>query len=161
MVYPPPIPVWAGPAKAETPARATLVEGMQLTDFSWRETPAPALEVTLWWQALSRLPADYLIELALLDSSGQPVSYTLGQPVDGRYPTRAWEPGDRVKDTYWLSLVGSLQGTYKLQLRLLDRQGQAQTEPVWLDPVTLAGPVYQPPDPCRVWRQGRPIRPRF
>jgi hypothetical protein len=161
--YPPPLPVWlkeippVGLAGLQ-PVNHTLAGAMRLTGVSWRETPPASLEVTLGWESLALLPADYLVELTLLDSTGQLISYTAGHPVQGRYPTRAWEVGDIVKDTYWLPLTGPLQGIYQLQLRLLDRSGQplAKEETVPLGQVTLAGPVYPALDPCAVWFEGRP-----
>jgi hypothetical protein len=161
--YPPPLPVWVKGGPPATlfglqPVNHTLAGAMRLTGVSWRETPPASLEVTLGWESLALLPADYLVELTLRDSVGQLVSYTAGHPVQGRYPTRAWEVGDIVKDTYWLPLTGPLQGIYQLQFRLLDRSGQPlpKEETVPLGEVTLAGPVYPALDPCAVWFEGRP-----
>ncbi|GIK43182.1 MAG: hypothetical protein BroJett011_70150 [Chloroflexota bacterium] len=163
VAYPPPLPVWLKEVPSAAlaglqPINHTLTGAMRLTGVSWRETLPASLEVTLGWESLALLSADYLVELTLLDSTGQLVSYTAGHPVQGRYPTRAWEAGDVIQDTYWLPLTGSLQGTYQLQLRLLDQSGQplpgAETVP--LGQVTLAGPVYPALDPCVVWFEGRP-----
>ncbi|MCK6624872.1 MAG: glycosyltransferase family 39 protein [Anaerolineae bacterium] len=161
--YPAPMPVWVKQAPPTLPAGLhpldeNLAEGMRLTGVSWRETSSASLEVTLWWEASAFMPADYLIELSLQDQAGLLVSYTLGQPVQGRYPTRAWEPGDIIKDTHWLPLTGSLPDAYQLQLRLLDRSGKplAGEKGVALGQVTLAQATYPAPDPCAVWFQGRP-----
>lgn len=161
--YPPPLPVWVKgvpPAALAglQPVNHTLAGGVRLTGVSWRETPPASLEVTLGWESLALLPADYLVELTLLDSTGQLISYTAGHPIQGRYPTRAWEVGDVIKDTYWLPLAGPWQGTYRLQLRLLDQSGQplAEEETLPLGQVTLARPVYPALDPCAVWFEGRP-----
>lgn len=163
LVYPPPLPVWSGQAPVAKltglqPLNRTLVGAMQLSGFSWRERPAPSLEVTLWWKSLSFMSADYLIEVTLLDQANNPVSYTIGHPVQGRYPTRAWEPGDVVKDTYWLPLTGPLRGPYHLQLRLLNQSGQPlpAEETLRLGQVTLTGSVYPRSEPCTVWFQGQP-----
>lgn len=163
VAYPPPLPVWTKQAPPSTlaglhPVNRTLAGAMRLTGVSWRETPA-SLEVTLAWEALALMPADYLVELTLLDPAGQPASYNAGQPVQGRYPTRTWEVGDVVKDTYWLPLSGPLQGPYQLQLRLLDPFGKPlpKEEAVPLGQVTLAELTYPTPDPCAIWFQDRPI----
>lgn len=162
VVYPPPMPVWVKQAPAAElsnprPLNYNFVEGMRLSGFSWRELPL-SVEVALWWEALAILPADYLIELTLLDQVDRPVSYTVGHPIQGRYPTRAWEPGDIIKDTYWLPLTGSLQGSYHLQLRVLTQAVQPvpKAEAVRLGPITLARPGYPPAAPCSVWWHGQP-----
>jgi hypothetical protein len=160
LTYPPPIPVWNETAKVEItsthPVDETLAEAMYLTDFSWREPAGQtALEVTLWWEALQEMPADYLIELSLRDQNDV-VSYSVSHPVQGRYPTRAWEAGDVVKDVHFLPLPGPLAGDHTLQLRVLNRDAEpvAGTQPVLLDTVTLNIPA-KPVDPCTVWFQGQ------
>jgi hypothetical protein len=160
--YPPPLPVWVeeppGDAAAQLkPIDQTLVEGLQLTGVTWPAKPdAPALELTLWWESLASLAEDYLIELTLLDAADQVVSYTVGHPVQGRYPTRAWEPGDVIKDTHWLPLSGLLNGDYRLQLRLLTRSAQPAVtdQTVSLGTVPLAVSAGHS-DPCAVWFQGQ------
>ena len=130
---------------------------MQLQGTSWQVLPdATGLEVTLWWQSLALMHQDYLVELELLDQAGQQVSFTLSQPVQGRYPTRAWEPGDIIKDVYWLPFVGPLDGDYQLRLRLLNRLAQPVPNSLLLPlgevRLTVSPP---PPDPCAVWFNGR------
>ncbi|MBN1221397.1 MAG: glycosyltransferase family 39 protein [Anaerolineae bacterium] len=164
MVYPPPLPVWTErPSVAKTTAQPldqTFANALHLTSVAWQETPGQeSLAVTLWWKALAPMPADYLIELNLLDQQGRLISYSVGQPVQGRYPTRAWEPGDVVKDVHWLPLIGPLNGNYQLQLRLLNRVAQpiAGTPLMSLGQVSLTIPAH-PVDPCAVWFEGRPNR---
>lgn len=163
IVYPAPIPLWTSQQPewdrvSLTPINAQLLPGMRLIGADWRETPGgPSLEVTLWWYAETALSQDYLVELRLLDESGQVASYTVGQPAQGRYPTRAWEPGDTIKDIYWLPLVKPLDGTYRLQLRLLTREAQllAQEIVVALGQVSLTVRGVDSPD-CATWFRGRP-----
>ncbi len=164
VVYPPPMPVWTTqhPPEVELaqlrPVNESLTEGMRLIGVDWPEKPAgQVLAITLWWQSLDTVKQDYLVELSLVDSAGQVVAYTLGQPVQGRYPTRVWEPGDLVKDVHWLPLTGSLAGDYQLRLRLLDQTGRplAETQMIPLGSISLSVTV-PPPDPCLVWFQGRP-----
>lgn len=163
LTYSPPMTVWTkqtSPAMAVQvqPVTATLAKAMQLTGVSWQETPASSLEVNLWWHALGVMSEDYLVELTLLDSTGQVIGYVAGHPIQGRYPTRAWEPDDDIKDTYWLPLTGSLPGTYQLKLRLLNHQAQPLPEEqiLSLGQVTLKRATSKNPDPCAVWYQGQP-----
>ena len=161
-VYPPPLPVWVG-EKPETEAlqfegvNPILADGMQFLGYSWRETAgASSLEVALWWKAQAIMHEDYLVEIRLLDDADNVVSYTVGHPVQGRYPTRAWEMGDIIKDTRWLPLTMPLNGTYRLELDLLDYAGnEVGGTPISLGQVTLTNPGHSI-DPCAVWFQGQP-----
>jgi hypothetical protein len=77
-----------------------------------------ALPVTLFWHSLDYVDQDYLVELALLDEEDAVHSLWLGHPTVGRYPTRAWDPGDVVRGTAWLPLTNLEAGDYQLRLRL-------------------------------------------
>jgi hypothetical protein len=167
VTYPEPIPVWS--ETDQIPA------GVQSVDESWNETirlvaferketaAADSLKVTLWWQAVAPAPEDYLVELALLDRTGRLVGYTLGHPVQGRYPTRAWEAGDLIRDTHWLPLDGAGAGEHRLQVRLLDRSARplAENKTVQLDTVSLSGSSDPPGEVCQIWHQDRPASDRF
>jgi len=83
------------------------------------------LQVTLQWRVDALMAEDYRIELTLLDSSGEPQTRWLGQPLNGRYPTRAWAEGDRVRDVVEIPVASLRSGDYGVQLRLL-----GETEPV-------------------------------
>lgn len=158
-VYPPPMPVWAGqPPESIPPSRAEiLLPGLRLAGADWAQS-GQSLPVTLWWRAESWLTEDYLIELSLIEpESGRTVGYSLGQPVRGRYPTRAWESGDLIKDTHHLPLTGPLAGDYRLVLRLLDRSGESLYESMLAEGVPLSLPA-RPLDPCATWFGGQPQR---
>jgi len=75
------------------------------------------LPVTLVWRSLEYADQDYLVELSAVDGAGRVGTQWIGHPVDGRYPTRAWDPGDVVWDTIWLPLAGVEPGDYELRLR--------------------------------------------
>ena len=166
LAYPPPLPV--GPKDifqpelaAARPQAVTFVDAMHLAAAGWRQQPANNLEVTLWWEAQATLAEDYLVELALLDEAGQTVGYHLGHPVLGRYPTRAWERGDMIKDNHRLPLMPVPAGIYQLQLRLLKRDGQPvpAEAPLLLAPVTLAATPAQA-GPCALFPpQDQVLRP--
>ena len=168
VVYPPPLPVWpetvsppGGLDQLEPPAQPLISTGMQLAAVNWQETAAgQSLEVTLWWQALATMTEDYLPEMTLLDEGGNVVSYTVSHPVQGRYPSRAWELADLVKDVHWLPLIGPLKGNYQLQLRLLDHTGQLAAGPISLGTVSLQVAPHQP-QPCAIRFQGRPRVPGY
>lgn len=165
VIYPAPIPVWTSSLAPQSNTvqqllNHTFVDTIRLISVDWRQSSGKdALEVTLTWNALAENHEDYLLELQLTDEAGQLVSYTIGHPVQGRYPTRAWEPDDVVKDVHWLPLVDLLPGDYQLQLRLLNRHAQpvAGEVIVTLGEIVLTQEFHQS-DPCLVWFQGQPVR---
>ncbi|MCG3210503.1 MAG: hypothetical protein FOGNACKC_04134 [Anaerolineae bacterium] len=161
LAYPGPLPVWTTahpPAGLPRSELATPVDGLRLLAADWQPAVAkPALAVTLWWQAETRLPEDVRVELTLLDAAGQPVTFIAGQPLNGRYPTRAWEPGDIVRDEHFLPLTRPLPAGSRLRLQLLTHAADPVGWPVELGAVSLpAEPAAA--DPCAVWRAGQPTR---
>jgi hypothetical protein len=164
LFQPSPVPVWDNQSpqvdQSVTATNKILAGKMQLLATDWQVIPAgDALEVLLWWQSLGEMGEDYLIELRLLDQNNQLASYSVGHPAQGRYRTRAWEPGDVIKDVYGLPLVDVPAGSYRLELRLINRDGRPvpETTMVSLGQVDL-DTVASPSNPCVVWFQGQPRR---
>ena len=88
------------------------------------ELPAQALTaatptwLTLYWQATAQ-PADYLVMLRLLNSTGQEVTRWQGQPAHGHYPTKNWQTGEIVKDVWALQVKPEIPlGRYNLEISL-------------------------------------------
>ena len=120
--FPPPLPVRTTPmdtsAFAQTPVEV-FDSSIELVDVSVAEPNASAvLPVTLIWRSLKPVTQDFLVTLWLSDTAGNVVTSWLGHPVDGRYPTRAWEQGDVVQDTVWLPTTAVQSGTYELGVNL-------------------------------------------
>lgn len=138
-----PWPVRSVPYAEPEQTLATFA-GVSLLDYR-PELLDRQLAVTLLWRAEELLAEDYRVELSLIDPSGQPAARWSGQPLNGRYPTRAWSPGDRLRDQIKLPLVGLAAGEYQLQLRLLngDRPLPAATG----DRVNLGNLVWAGSDP--------------
>ncbi len=118
---------------------------IQLLDSNIALPDQETLQVTLTWQALDLLPEDYLTEISL-SQNGTIKRRWLSQPVNGRYPTRAWDKYDIVKDTLSIPLTGLVAGNYQVQLRLLGWDKPLNSEPVPLGEVTftLEGTVRKP-----------------
>lgn len=113
-----PFPIQSTPLFENEQALAEFGE-ISLIDYQY-EFNRQLLTTTLFWRANQFLAEDYYIELTLLSSQNQPQARWIGQPLNGRYPTRAWIKGDRIRDTISLP-VGNLQkGDYLLQLRILN-----------------------------------------
>jgi 4-amino-4-deoxy-L-arabinose transferase-like glycosyltransferase len=120
--FPPPLPVRTTPLDrsiASQPAIEVFQSALELVSIDVGQIDeGGALPVTLTWHSLEVVQQDYLVGLWLTDEEGQAAAYWLGHPVDGRYPTRVWQPGDVIQDTLWLPIVGLMAGTYPLYLNL-------------------------------------------
>jgi len=60
-----------------------------------------AAPVTLYWQALHDLDADYTVFLHVTDARGRRWGQDDRRPNNGGYPTPVWKSGDVVIDRYW------------------------------------------------------------
>ncbi len=114
------------------------------------------LGVHLFWRAEELSVEDYLTEVSLINSQNQVTSGWIGHPVNGRYPTRAWESGDTVQDELWLPVKGLPAGEYTLKLRLVDHQSEPVTEQFVLTTIILSGSATEyDPNPFVIWGQGQ------
>jgi hypothetical protein len=74
------------------------------------------LTVTLYWQASQPLSIDYTSFVHLLDTTGQRLSQSDHQPGQLYHPSRAWQPGEVVRDQHRLTLPLELPaGSYQLR----------------------------------------------
>jgi len=96
-------------------------------------SPGGQVPVDLLWQA-REAPGEPLVAVVqLLDQNGRVVAGLEEQPLQGRYPTQKWVPGELVRDRHALSVPGNLApGIYRLivgvyragdRTRLLTRDG--------------------------------------
>jgi hypothetical protein len=79
------------------------------------------LPVTLYWAAENEAGRDYLVSLCLQDDAARPVACWRGNVADGRYPARAWEPGDTVIDRIHIPIPRCYELTdqsYRLKLEI-------------------------------------------
>ncbi len=124
------------------------------------------LRIDLLWQATAVSPFDFLTEVSLIDDGGNLAAQWLGHPAGGRYPTRAWDVGDLVRDTVWLPVTGLEPGDYYLNLDLLPtaRFSPFDPLPASADPpfrlTSVTAPVQTLPAAdfaIRLWQDGRPV----
>jgi hypothetical protein len=109
--------------EAKTPVKAILGETIQLAGYTLEPappiTPGKPLALTLFWQALAPVPADYTIFLHLRDAAGVTLAQWDGPPLAGVYPTSHWQPGQLVLDPQTLPLPANLpSGRYTLLIGL-------------------------------------------
>ncbi len=77
------------------------------------------LPVTLTWQGLAEMSADYTVFVQVLDPTDRIVGQVDAWPVQGTFPTSAWTPGEAVRDTYLVQLAADLPpGNYRLHVGL-------------------------------------------
>ena len=96
---------------------ATLGDSIALLGFNLAEAPITGgarFDVTLVWQALQPIPADYTVFVQVLNPAGVVVGQHDGVPVDGSLPTGVWEPGEIVPDRHLLEFPAQQPGDYRL-----------------------------------------------
>jgi hypothetical protein len=117
------------PTQPDTLVEATLDNAIELAGYTLQisRTSQPILTVTLFWQPLTPLTADYTVFLHLRNSDGATVAQQDGLSLAGAYPTSRWQPGEMVIDPFTLVLPADLPaGRYTLwaglyQLETLER----------------------------------------
>ncbi len=81
--------------------------------------PGDTLPITLFWQAQARMPEDYQVFVHLMGPDGRPVAQGDKSPLDGDWPTSAWEPGRTFRDDYQIEIpVDLAPGAYELRVGL-------------------------------------------
>ena len=102
------------------------------------------LRLTLFWEGQRPPDSNYVVFVHLLDGAGQLVTNHDGVPVNGRYPTTAFRPGDIVADEHPLLLDGGLAaGSYRLAVGLYLPESGVRL-PVWgADGVEMVGGVVE------------------
>ena len=89
------------------------LEGAQVR----RVEEADEVRVTLWWEALAPVQADYTVFMHLVDAGGQLVGDGDAPPLLGGFPTGMWRPGDAVMDEHIVPLSSNLRaGEYAVRV---------------------------------------------
>jgi 4-amino-4-deoxy-L-arabinose transferase-like glycosyltransferase len=57
-------------------------------------------QVSLCWNSLSPAALDYTVFVHLYDENGALIATADGPPLSGAFPTRLWQPGDKIVDTH-------------------------------------------------------------
>ncbi len=77
--------------------------------------------LTVYWQPLNRMTADYRVSLILMDEAGREVGRWDGRPAGYDYPTTRWQPGRPVFGRYPLPLPeAAAAGNYYVSLAVYD-----------------------------------------
>lgn len=136
---------WQGNMDLAQPVGANFGDQIDLLGFEAVDklsSGTESLEVTLYWEARQPPADDYVVFVHLVDTNSELVASHDGPPMDRRYPTGAWLPGEVVPDVHRIVLdPGIPVGMYRLQvgmylwpslerLPVWDTQGVEQTDRV-------------------------------
>ncbi len=118
IIYQPDSPVFAPPDGLE-PFEVTFGnngdEFIRLLGFNTAQA-GNVLELTLYWQAMGSIPADFTRFVHLIDASGAVVAQSDGRPVSNSYPTDQWVDGEVVADTVRIDLSALPLGEFRLAI---------------------------------------------
>jgi hypothetical protein len=121
--YPVPLPVQTTTFKATSipqPLKHNFGEAIQFLGYDFQPDPDQAIiNLTLYWRALKSVDENYRTQVQLVDPAGRPRFTWLSHPLNGLYPTRAWDKGDVIRDTLPLPLAAIPANTYNIQISLL------------------------------------------
>jgi 4-amino-4-deoxy-L-arabinose transferase-like glycosyltransferase len=146
--YPNPLPIRTTTFRAETipqPLKHDFSADLQLLGYDFAPDPEQAIiNLTLFWRSIKPVSENYRAQVQLVDPAGQPHFTWLSHPLNGRYPTRAWDAGDVIRDTLPLPLAAMPPNIYTIRLDLLH---EADDTPLAGEPFTIAQfelPTRQP-----------------
>jgi hypothetical protein len=105
---------WQGDMEGIALVGAQFSDQITLVGFETESSDAE-IAVTLYWEALRRPEDDYIAFVHLATPDGQTVTSHDGVPMDRRYSTLAWIPGEVVPDTHRIPRSGILAGAYLLR----------------------------------------------
>jgi hypothetical protein len=155
--YPSPLPVRTTPGpqvQVDHPVELKFGDTLELSGYQTKESNG-MLQVDLLWRSLAQAWEDYRTELTLVDAQGQAQLRWLSHPAEGRFPVRAWQPGDMVRDTIFIPLAGTPPGDYSLHLRLLGWDQPLAAEAVTLTKLSLTSAPQVPS--VALWQQGQVV----
>lgn len=151
--YPPPLPVRTTPeviAKIPHPLDKQFGPHLHLRGYDLQLQPeASTLDLSLFWQSPTYPNEDYRMEIRLMQAD-QTRLHWLAYPINGRYPTRAWERWETIRDDLSFPLLDLPPGTYRVQLQMQGVDGPlpvAGQDRLELAEVTL--PAMAVPEPER------------
>jgi mannosyltransferase len=79
--------------------------------------PGDSVCLTLFWQAVDKVPQSYTVFAHLVDSTGQPVAQTDSPPLGGTAPTDSWQVGATIADRYAILIKPNTSpGQYELRV---------------------------------------------
>lgn len=109
------------------------------------------LELTLYWQAVEDVSADYKVFVHVFDPSQEKIVAQVDtMPRQNEYPTHLWVAGEVVRDPLTISLADVSPGTYRVAVGLYDPQTNARLAAVGSESVTISDNRIILPAPVQV-----------
>ena len=100
---------------------STFAPGVLLAGHTLSSQEDVETRFTLFWRAEQSLGADWTVFVHMLNAAGEIVAQADGPPLNGDWPTTAWEPGHLVRDARRLPYGSTLpQGEYRVVVGLYD-----------------------------------------
>ncbi len=99
-----------------------------------RVVPNQSITLTLYWQGLVQIDADYSIGIVLQGPQQQVIGSRNSYPGHGMLPTRLWQVGQVIRDTYWVPVAADAPAPTVAELQIAlytlgNRQGLAAVDP--------------------------------
>lgn len=124
---------WEGsftiPASIQHPMQSNLADGRSPSRVSFlgydllenKIKPGDTLQLTLYWQAQSRMSTNYKVFTHLLDADEHIWGQQDNVPGQGRYPTTGWLEGEVIVDEYEIAVQPDAPpGEYILEIGMYD-----------------------------------------
>ncbi|MFQ5436001.1 MAG: hypothetical protein ACE5FD_14095, partial [Anaerolineae bacterium] len=112
--------VMAAAAGEMTPVTAVLNNEIRLTGYRvspLAARPGETLLLSLTWEGMAEMARPYTVFVHLINSAGQLVAQTDGQPGGNARPTNTWAVGEAIADNYAIQLPTDLPpGDYELRV---------------------------------------------
>jgi hypothetical protein len=134
------VPATAIPAP-QYPLVAELVDSLRLLGYDvavMSPHQQTTLRLTLHWQVLAPVAADYKVSARLLDVEGNQIAQLDDVPVHNTYPTSRWKTGETLTDVYDLAVSSdTAPGPYRLLVILYEPDTLAEVARAELGTVQL------------------------
>jgi len=122
-----------GPAvqnQPQTPVDLDFAGAVRLTGYDLSPAqlhPGDEVEVTLYWQPLQQLRADYTTFVHLVDAAGVVIGASDHRPGGVYYPTSLWRTGDVLRDSHTFTLTTDLsRPPYTIETGLYTNEPELQ-----------------------------------
>lgn len=100
--------------------------GDQLLLWGWESFPTRIaagdfLKVTLYWEALNQMTEDYSLFIHLVPTEARVLAQgdtVLGKARYPEYPSSQWQPGEIIRETYFVYLPQSLPNPTRAEIRI-------------------------------------------
>ena len=111
----------AVPPRPDSAVRYVLDRSIGLRDCHWAWETADTLAITITWQSLATVTFDATTFVHVRQADGEIIAQADRQPLNGRFPTTYWLPGQVITDVVRLSPVSppDQRGGEKSPLTLL------------------------------------------